>query len=142
MRDVILRTILAHRWVISALLFLLIIVLTLIVMSVERGCIDCSAKDADIITTLDALRDRSEIVYDNYGSFRNLCSRPFNEGGALDVIETISRDSKNVVCKDGPTSWALEAQLFRGEETHYCVDNTGIATRTNGNTISDARCGE
>lgn len=105
-------------------------------------CVGCKGVDRDIVASLDALMEKSEGIYDNYGSFRNICSREYEDGGALDIVRDIEADSLNVTCQESPTSWALEAELRRDSGNFYCVDNTGQAIFTKGGTIGDLRCGE
>lgn len=105
-------------------------------------CVGCKGVDRDIVASMRSLAARSESIYDNYGTYKNVCSRPQAEAGALDIIEAVRADSKNVTCREEPTAWALEAQLARDADHYFCIDSTGTATFTSGTTIDDLRCGE
>ena len=131
---------LRYKWFFAGGIIFILVVLY-VHTSLQPDCVGCRGKDADIKELLLKLSTQSEIIYDNYGSYNNVCSRPYAEGGAADIVTEIASDSKDVTCADSPTAWALEAQFRRDDDIYFCVDNTGTATTTTGDTIGDFVCG-
>lgn len=117
------------------------IAIALIFAPWPEACVGCKGADRDIVASMRSLVERSESIYDNYGTYKNVCSRSQEEAGALDIIEAVRADSRNVVCKESPTAWALEAELARDTEYYFCIDSTRTATFTKGSTIDAYRCG-
>ena len=71
--------------------------------------------DAAKKSSVNNIRAQAEIVYDNAGTYDNICADPT-------VVNAVAASAGS--CTDSATAWAVATQLSNGT-TAYCVDSTG-----------------
>ena len=92
--------------------------------------------DAAIKSNLNNARAQAELFYDSASpnSYDNVCA---GNGGISTMYNAANsaNGGGGSSCNDGATGWAANAQLVSSTTAWYCVDSSGAARETTGDTI-------
>jgi prepilin-type N-terminal cleavage/methylation domain-containing protein len=99
--------------------------------------------DAAIKSNINNARAQAELYYDGNGnSYQDLCT---DADGIKNMVTGAQGQAPagTVQCSVNSTfdAWALNGQLKTSGAGWYCVDSTGVATTTSGDTVSSATDG-
>ena len=98
--------------------------------------------DAAAKSNLNGIRAQAELVYDNANpdSYATVCSDP-NVSAALSSAWNATGKTPTVNCVASSTAWGANVEL-KSSTNFYCVDSSGNATTTSGDTIGtdDGSC--
>lgn len=123
--------------------FGLVIIPILILVSIVLASLNDAREigsDAAIKANINNARATAALYYDNYNNtYEGVCNE--SEGISSAVESAESSGSKQVVCNDAPSSWAVSAQIVSDPTQYYCADSLGFAGEVDESLgIGDTQC--
>lgn len=97
-------------------------------------------KDAAAKAELSAMRAEAEILYDNAGSYADVCSGNGDPDPSRlydSAVESVGNNTN--ACNDDVTVWAAQVELS-ADDTYFCVDSTGAAVASTTALGTDTVC--
>ncbi len=104
------------------------------------------AADANVKENLAGIRSQAAIIYDNTGSYNNLCVNPnvqnainaAKQAAGITSATSLSNSSPSTgsvaVCHENVIEWAIEIPLRGLADSVHCIDYTGQSTTLTGST--------
>lgn len=102
------------------------------------------AADAAVRENLSGIRSQAAIIYDNTGSYNNLCTNTGVENAINAAKQAVGistptntsngspSNGSNATCHENVVEWAIEIPLRGTADSVHCVDNTGQSITVTG----------